>query len=180
MQAIHINASRSFSLAELPVPSLTEPYDILVHVRGIALNPGETKIFQSAPAGTILGFDASGVVEAVGPQAEALGFKKGDAVFSAGAIGRAGSNAQYQLVDARLAGKKPESLSWEEAAALPLVGLTAWEMFEEKFRLKPFTDNSNEVLLIVNGAGGVGTLAIALAKAVRVYSPYNSGVLTVE
>lgn len=167
MQAIHVDAPKSFALTTLPVPSITEPYDLLVRVRAVALNPVDTKILKSAAVGRIMGYDAAGTVDAVGPQAEALGFKTGDDVIYAGSLGRAGSNAQFQLVDARIVAKKPQKLAWDEAAALPLVGLTAWEMFEDKFRLKPFSDNSQEVLVVVNGAGGVGTMALTLAKNVR-------------
>jgi zinc-binding alcohol dehydrogenase family protein len=166
MQAIQLaekGAPNKFELATVPIPTIASPYDILVKIKGVALNPIDTKLAHGAPKGRILGFDASGIVEEAGDQAL---FKKGDAVLYAGNIGRAGSNAQYQLVDSRIVGRKPESLDWDEAAALPLVGLTAWEMYTEKFKLQPFSDNSEEVLVIVNGAGGAGSMAINLAKQV--------------
>jgi D-arabinose 1-dehydrogenase-like Zn-dependent alcohol dehydrogenase len=166
-QLIHVGAEGGatsvLTLTTAPIPTVTEPFDVLVKIKGVALNPVDTKVRSGAKVGRVLGYDASGIVEAAGPSAL---FKKGDEVFYAGAIGRAGSNAQYQLVDSRIIAKKPTTLAWDEAAALPLVGLTAWEMYEDKFGLKPYTDNSNEVLVIINGAGGVGTMAIALASKV--------------
>jgi NADPH:quinone reductase len=171
MQAIHVaDPSAGVSGLELtsqPIPSISSPYDVLVKVNAAALNPIDTKKRQSFGGenakGTILGYDGAGVVVDVGSQTK---FSKGDAVLYAGDVTRPGSNAQYQIVDSRIVAKKPEGLAWDEAAALPLVGLTAWEMFQDKFGLKP-VDNSKEVLLVVNGAGGVGSMAIQLAKKVR-------------
>jgi len=114
--------------------------------------------------GKILGYDAAGIVEAAG--ASAL-FKPGDEVFYAGVVTRAGSNSQLQLVDSRIVARKPRNLAWDEAASIPLVGLTAWEMLEEKFHLIPGGANKDKTLLIVNAAGGVGTIALFLAAKVR-------------
>jgi len=166
MQAIHVaekDAPNVFELATVPIPKIASPYDILVKIKAVGLNPIDTKLRHRGVKGQILGFDASGIVEEAGDQAL---FKKGDAVLYAGNIGRAGSNSQYQLVDSRIVGKKPEGLAWDEAAALPLVSLTVWEMYEEKFKIKPFSDNSGEVLVVVNAAGGAGSMAINLAKQV--------------
>jgi NADPH:quinone reductase len=179
IQAIHVNKSghpSGLELTEIPIPTISSPHDILVKIKGVALNPVDTKVRGGAATGRILGYDASGIVEAAGDQAI---FKKGDSVIYAGAIGRPGSNQQYQLVDSRIAAKKPESLAWDDAAALPLVSITAWEMFEDKFRLKPFTDNSKEILLIVNGAGGVGSIAIELAKKVTYAGFVDFGALLI-
>ena len=117
----------------------------------------------------VLGFDASGVVVAAG--ADAL-FRTGDEVIFAGVLGRSGSNAQYAAVDSRIAGRKPRTWSDSEAAALPLVGLTAWEMLACHFNLAPFSrPRKEETLVVVNGAGGVGTMATQLARYVRTRTP---------
>ena len=130
--------------------------DLLVRVEAVALNPVDTKVRKSRP-GKILGWDASGKVEAVGSGVR--GFAVGDEVYYAGDIGRAGSNAQYQLVDERIVGRKPRSLSHLEAAALPLTALTAWEGLYEQLRVR-----EGASLLVINSAGGVGSLAVQLAK----------------
>jgi len=153
------------SLASIPIPSLETPYDILVRIRGISVNPVDTKVRKSnTQPNRVLGFDASGTVEQAGEKAL---FKKGDEVMYAGAIARSGTNAQYSVVDSRITGRKPKGWNWEDAAGLPLVGLTAWEMFEGHFNLKPFQKPEKEqTLLIINGAGGVGSMATQLASKV--------------
>jgi NADPH2:quinone reductase len=155
-------------LIELPIPTLSDPHDIIVKVRAVALNPGDTKMRAMSKAGTVMGMDGAGVVVEAGVASR---FAKGDEVLWSfpGEMTRHGSNAEYELVDSRLVGRKPANLPWDEAAAIPLVGLTAWEMFEDKFRLHPDTKNNKEVLLVVNGAGGVGAIAIQLAKKVRYF-----------
>jgi NADPH:quinone reductase len=172
MQAIHVPKAGPASVLELttvPVPSLTSEFDILIRVRAVALNPID-EIVRADPAqarpGTILGYDASGTVEQAGAQAK---FKVGDEVLYAGSVARPGANAQFHVVDSRISGRKPASIGWVDAAALPLVHLTAWEMFEDKFGLKPDGSHRDEVLLIINGAGGVGTAAIQLAKKVSLH-----------
>ena len=135
--------------------------DLLVRVEAVSVNPVDTKV--RAPKATVepqprvLGWDAAGVVAAVGP--DVTGFKVGDEVYYAGDITRPGSNAQFQLVDERIVGRKPRSLSFAEAAALPLTTLTAWETLFERLQVKP-----GGSLLIIGGAGGVGSIAIQLAK----------------
>jgi len=147
---------------DIPVP---EPrhHDLLVEVRAVSVNPVDTKVRRNdEPLGErrILGFDAAGVVRAVG--SEVTNFGVGDEVFYAGVINRPGSNAEFQLVDDRIVGRKPKSLSFAQAAALPLTALTAWEMLFERFRIaRDQTAVGN--LLIVGGAGGVGSIAIQLA-----------------
>jgi NADPH2:quinone reductase len=169
MKAIHIvdptAGAIGLELTDIPIPSLSTPYDILVKVMGGSLNPGELQYRAMSPKGTILGFDGAGLVVEAGPEAM---FSKGDAVLYCGDCQRQGSNAQHHVVDSRLAGRKPEALGWSDAASLPLVGITAWEMFEDRFRLKP-GDNQKEILLVVNGAGGVGSVAIQLAKTVGLF-----------
>jgi NADPH:quinone reductase len=110
----------------------------------------------------ILGWDASGVVESVGDKVTL--FKAGDAVYYAGSIARPGSNAELQLVDSRIVGFKPASLDHAGAAAIPLTALTAWESLFDRLRIARDGSAAGKTLLIVNGAGGVGSLAIQLAK----------------
>jgi NADPH2:quinone reductase len=168
MQAIHFPSTGGASVLELttvPIPTLSSPYDILVKIRGCALNPVDTKIREGAfEAPPILGFDGAGIVEAAGDQAL---FKKGESVMFAGIMGRAGTNAQYCAMDSRIAAKKPDGLDWAQAAALPLVGLTAWEVLEGHFGLRPGKGSEREeTIVIVNGAGGVGSMATQLARKV--------------
>ncbi|WP_232374907.1 zinc-binding alcohol dehydrogenase family protein [Mycolicibacterium mengxianglii] len=147
---------------EIAVPEL-RPHDILVRVEAVSVNPVDVKQRRSLPPSTIptvLGFDASGVVEAVGP--EVSDYVVGDEVWYAGDISRQGSNAQWQAVDERIVGRKPKTLSHQEAAALPLTTITAWETLFERFRL---TRDSTGDLLVLGAAGGVGSIMIQLAKA---------------
>ncbi|MCK8787733.1 zinc-binding alcohol dehydrogenase family protein [Roseomonas sp. NAR14] len=150
---------------ELPVPEL-RPRDLLVRVQAISVNPADVKLRASAapPEGTarILGYDAVGIVEAVG--AEATLFRPGDAVFYAGSIDRPGTYAELHAVDERIVGHKPASLGIAEAAALPLTAITAWELLFDRLGV-PYGEKTSEgALLIVNGAGGVGSILIQLAR----------------
>ena len=110
----------------------------------------------------MLGWDVAGTVVAVGPEARA--FKPGDAVFYAGAITRPGANAEFHLVDERIVGRKPAKLDWIEAAALPLTAITAWEMLFDRLAIRKPVPGAPNLLLIVGGAGGVGSMAIQLAR----------------
>ncbi len=127
------------------------------------MNPVDTKIrLGVSPEGNtakILGWDASGTVEAVGDEVEL--FKPGQKVWYAGALDRSGSNAEYHLVDERIVGEMPSSLSFAEAAAMPLTSITAWEMLFHRFG---FSKESQGTLLIIGAAGGVGSIMIQLAK----------------
>jgi zinc-binding alcohol dehydrogenase family protein len=116
------------------------------------------------PAGEVkvLGWDAAGVVEAAG--AEVTLFKPGDAVFYAGSIARPGTNAEFQLVDERIVGRKPKSLSFAQAAALPLTSITAWELLFDRFGVAPGKTPDGRALLVIGGAGGVGSIMIQLAR----------------
>jgi NADPH:quinone reductase len=148
----------------VPVPG---PKDLLVRVMAVAVNPVDTKIRASLGAGAhdpprILGWDAAGVVEGAG--CEVSGFSTGDQVFYSGDLGRAGCNADYQAVDFRLVAHKPSSWSFEEAAAVPLVGLTAWELLFERMGVDIGGGDAGKPLLIINGAGGVGSALIPLAR----------------
>ncbi len=144
--------------------------DLLVRVEAVSINPVDTKLRRNAaPADgalRVLGFDAAGVVEAVGPDATL--FRPGDAVFYAGSIDRPGTNAEFHLVDERIVGARPASLSVAEAAALPLTAITAWEMLFHRLALpRDASDRKGgegRSLLIVGGAGGVGSIAIQLAR----------------
>jgi zinc-binding alcohol dehydrogenase family protein len=147
---------------ELDVP-LPRHHDLLVEVRAVSVNPVDTKLRQTDDPlnePRVLGFDAAGVVKAIGP--EVLNFAIGDEVFYCGAPNRPGSNAEFQLVDDRIVGHKPKTLSFAEAASLPLTALTAWEMLFERFRI-PRDQPAEGTLLIVGGAGGVGSIATQLA-----------------
>lgn len=128
----------------------------------MSVNPVDVKLRAGVqPDGglRILGFDASGIVVGVG--AEVTRFAVGDEVYYAGAIDRAGSNAQLQVVDERIVGRKPATLSHAEAAALPLTAITAWEALFDKLRIPADADGT---LLMVGGAGGVGSIAIQLIR----------------
>jgi len=150
---------------ELPNPE-PRAHDLLVRVEAVSVNPVDTK--QRAPKPgveahpKVLGYDAAGVVEAVG--ADVTLFKPGDAVWYAGDITRPGSNAQYQLVDERIVGHKPKTLDFARAAALPLTTITAWELLFDRMRLDLDGADAGKSLLIIAGAGGVGSIAIQLAR----------------
>ena len=137
--------------------------DLLVEVKAVSVNPVDVKIRRfGEPLGVprILGFDAAGIVRGVGT--EVTNFGVGDEVYYAGVPNRPGTNSQFHLVDERIVGRKPKTLSFAEAAALPLTGLTAWEMLFERFKI-PRDQTVPGVLLIIGGAGGVGSIAIQLA-----------------
>jgi zinc-binding alcohol dehydrogenase family protein len=149
--------------APVPVPG---PHDLLVRVAAISVNPVDTKVrVRTAPeAGQpkILGWDASGVVEAVG--SEVTIFKTGDAVYYAGAIDRPGANSELHLVDERIVGHKPASLSFAQAAAVPLTAITAWELLFDRLAVPFGHKRQSGTLLVINGAGGVGSILIQLAR----------------
>lgn len=149
---------------ELPMPS-PGPHDLLVKVAAIAVNPVDTKIRRNrAPQNgqaEVLGWDAVGIVEAVGAEVEA--FKPGDRVFYAGALNRPGCNAEYHLVDERIVGRAPQSLSDAEAAALPLTSITAWELLFDRLGVLE-GGGAGQTLLVMGGAGGVGSILVQLAR----------------
>jgi zinc-binding alcohol dehydrogenase family protein len=139
--------------------------DLLVKVEAISVNPVDTKVRRGGdPADglRVLGYDAAGTVAAVG--AEASLFKPGDAVFYAGARERPGANAEFHLVDERIVGRKPSSLSFAEAAAIPLTAITAWELLFDRIGVKRGEGADRRSLLVVGGAGGVGSMAIQIAR----------------
>jgi NADPH2:quinone reductase len=149
-----------------PIPDANE---LLVKINAISVNPVDFKIRQNSavdsPLDTpkIIGWDAVGVVEAIGDNVSL--FKVGEEVYYAGDITKQGSNAEYQVIDERIVGRKPKSLNDEEAAVMPLTGLTAWEILFDRIRISPEKDKGKTVL-IIGGAGGVGSIAIQLAKKV--------------
>lgn len=161
-----ITAPESLVDLELPAPT-PGPRDLLVRVKAVSVNPVDYKIRSGSPpregeSARVLGWDAAGVVEAVGAQVSL--FKVGDEVYYAGDLTRQGSNAELQAVDERIVGHKPRSLDWAQAAALPLTSLTAWELLFERLRVPYGVKTQKGSLLVVNGAGGVGSILIQLAR----------------
>jgi NADPH2:quinone reductase len=140
--------------------------DLRVAVKAISANPVDTKVRKRAapPEGEhkILGFDAAGVVDAVGP--EVTLFRPGDEVFYAGSILRQGTTSEFHLVDERIVGRKPKTLSFAQAAALPLTSITAWELLFDRLGAIPGKSLDPRTLLITGGAGGVGSILIQLAR----------------
>ncbi len=141
--------------------------DLLVAVRAVSVNPVDTKVRspkdQVEETPRVLGWDASGVVEAVGPDVTL--FQPGDEVYYAGDITRPGSNSEFQLVDERIVGRKPATLSFAEAAALPLTTITAYEAFFDRLGVDRDGADAGQTLLIIGAGGGVGSIGIQLAKA---------------
>jgi NADPH2:quinone reductase len=163
--SLPITEQRSLFEFETSVPQPGE-HDLLVGVAAIAVNPVDVKTRMrrqgSEAAPVILGWDAAGTVEAVGRDCRL--FKPGDQVYYAGNINRPGTNAPFHLVDERIVGHKPKSLSFAEAAALPLTTITAWELLFDRIGVKRGEGADRRSLLIVGGAGGVGSIAIQLAR----------------
>lgn len=141
--------------------------DLLVKVRAVSVNPVDTKLRRGvAPEGDewrVLGFDAAGVVEGIGPDVSK--FTVGDEVFYAGSVTRPGTNCEYHLVDERIVGRKPVNLSNAEAAALPHTSITAWEMLFDRLDVNRPTSEGANIILVVGGAGGVGSITIQLLRA---------------
>ena len=159
------NHTKSLENDELPIPEPLE-HDLQVEIKAISVNPVDCKIFHNVNPGEgerkILGWDAAGIVSAVGDQV--TNFKVGDKVYYAGDLTRPGCNAQYQCVDERIVGVMPESLSFSEAAALPLTAITAWELLFDRLMLKQSVVTQDDVLLVTGAAGGVGSILVQLAK----------------
>jgi zinc-binding alcohol dehydrogenase family protein len=153
---------------DLPQPEFG-PRDLLVNVRAVSVNPVDTKVRGARHQGSasdntgkprILGWDAAGVV--VGKGVAITGFDVGDEVYYAGALDRPGSNAEYQAVDERLVGRKPKSIGFAEAAALPLTSITAWELLFDRLGIRE--GESGASLLVSGAAGGVGSILVQLAR----------------
>ncbi|WP_022953208.1 zinc-binding alcohol dehydrogenase family protein [Leucothrix mucor] len=170
-QSLPVTNVESLIDFEMPQPTATGR-DLLVKVKAIAVNPADWKVRLYMPPAEgetkVIGWDAVGEVIATGD--EVTNFKAGDIVYYAGDITRPGSNAEFQLVDERIVGNKPKSLSDAEAAALPLTAITAYEILFEHLQIakqSPDTKTkSDEVILVTGAAGGVGSILVQLAKAI--------------
>jgi zinc-binding alcohol dehydrogenase family protein len=160
---LRISDPRALEDLELPDPGAPQGRELLVRVHAVSVNPRDVKsrmaIAATPERPVVPGYDASGIVEAIGPDARL--FRPGDAVFYAGVLDRQGSNAELQLVDERIVGRKPASLGHAAAASLPLTALTAWEMLFDRLEIPRGADGA---LLIVGGAGGVPSIAIQLVR----------------
>jgi zinc-binding alcohol dehydrogenase family protein len=160
-----ITATDALVELELRTPK-PEPRDLRVAVKAISVNPADVKLRASSPPPKgeprILGYDAAGIVDAIG--ADVTLFRPGDEVFYAGAIDRSGTNAELHLVDERLVGAKPKTLSFAEAAALPLTSITGWELLFDRLGVPYGVKTQPGTLLIINGAGGVGSILTQIAR----------------
>jgi NADPH:quinone reductase len=154
---------------DIPRPR-PEDRDLLVEVRAVSVNPVDYKVASGggpgAPADTgaikVVGYDAAGVVVETGREAQL--FKPGDDVFYAGSVGRQGANMEFHLVDERIVGRKPRTLDFASAAALPLTSITAWEAMFDRLDVAKPVPGAARAILILGGAGGVGSIAIQLAR----------------
>ncbi|MDB5600619.1 MAG: Zn-dependent oxidoreductase [Xanthobacteraceae bacterium] len=164
-QSLPITETEALIDVDLPKPT-PQGRDLLVEVRAISVNPVDTKVRMrvqpAAGAVQVLGWDVAGVVAAAGP--EATLFKAGDEVFYAGAIDRPGCNSEFHLVDERIVGPKPASLDFAQAAALPLTSITAWEVLFDRLDVRRLVPSAANAIVIIGGAGGVGSMAIQLAR----------------
>jgi zinc-binding alcohol dehydrogenase family protein len=164
-KSLPIDAPQSLVDVHLPTPEL-QPRDLLVRIEAVSVNPADVKLRASvAPTGgtaRILGYDAAGIVEATGTDARL--FKPGDAVFYSGALDRQGTYAELQAVDERIVGPKPASLDAVHAAALPLTSVTAWELLFDRLGVPYVRKISDDAILIINGAGGVGSILTQIAR----------------
>jgi NADPH2:quinone reductase len=151
----------TFAEIELPKP-LAAGRDLLVKVEAVSVNPVDYKQRKQATTSRILGWDAAGTVEATGKDVTL--FKPGDAVYYAGDVTRPGCNSEFHLVDERIVGRKPKTLDFAQAAAMPLTSITAWEAFFDRMKVQ-----SGKRILIISGAGGVGSIGIQLAKIAGLY-----------
>jgi zinc-binding alcohol dehydrogenase family protein len=162
-KSLPIENELSLQDIELETPT-AHGHDILVEVKAVSVNPVDFKIRQAMPAAEgqykVIGWDATGVVKSVGENVSL--FKPGDKVWYAGDITRSGSNAQLQLVDERIVGHMPSSLSYGEAAALPLTSITAWELLFD--RLNVAKNDDSKSILVIGAAGGVGSIMVQLLK----------------
>ena len=146
----------NFADIELPTPSPTA-HDLLVKVSAVSVNPVDYKQRKQATGSRVLGWDAAGTVEKVGSAVKL--FKPGDEVYYAGDVTRPGCDSELHLVDERIVGRKPKTLDFAQAAAMPLTSITAWEAFHDRMRIQ-----GRKSMLIIGGAGGVGSIGIQLAK----------------
>ncbi|MGR9196306.1 zinc-binding alcohol dehydrogenase family protein [Rhizobium leguminosarum] len=161
-----ISAETSLIDVELPMPE-ARGHDLLVEIKAVSVNPVDVKVrAHSAPPADelkVLGWDAAGIVKAIG--ADVTLFSPGDEVFYSGVISRPGSNAEFHLVDERIVGTKPKSLDFAAAAALPLTSITAYEALFDRLKVQDAVSGAGRSILIIGGAGGVGSIAIQIARA---------------
>ena len=171
MRAVGFNQNQPISSEtalidlDLPMPE-AKGRDLLVEIKAVSVNPVDTKTRKNAAVEPgqykVLGYDAAGVVKAVGPDVKL--FKPGDEVYYAGAVNRQGTNAEFHLVDERITGFKPKTLSFEEAAALPLTAITAYETLFHRMKVQDKVAGAWNAVLLIGGAGGVGSIAIQLLR----------------
>ncbi len=161
MKAIAYSDNKKLQAIEVPVPS-PQAHELLVEIKAVAVNPVDIKVRQRVTPEPgqykTLGWDATGIVREAGERVTL--FKPGDEVWYAGSIARDGCFSEFHLVDERITGLKPKSLSYAESAALPLTGITAWELLFDRLHVQPETSGT---LLIIGAAGGVGSLLTQLA-----------------
>ena len=164
-QSLPVSNPDSLQNIELPEPVAGER-DLLVEVKAISVNPVDTKIRQNVSPengdAKVLGWDVAGVVKAVG--SDVTLFQPGDKVYYAGSLIRPGANSELHVVDERIVGHMPKSLSFAHAAALPLTAITAWELLFERLQIVQGKGESGQSLLIVGAAGGVGSILTQLAR----------------
>ncbi|MBB3453982.1 NADPH2:quinone reductase [Rhizobium sp. BK313] len=160
-----ISAETSLVDIDLPTPE-AKGHDLLVEIKAVSVNPVDVKVRANAAPTEgeykVLGWDAAGIVKAIG--SDVTMFKPGDEVFYAGAINRGGSNAEFHLVDERIVGLKPKSLDFAAAAALPLTSITAYEALFDRIKVQDPVPGAANAILIIGGAGGVGSIAIQIAR----------------
>jgi len=163
MKAVAHTSREISSLVDVEMPKpKAEGHDLLVKVEAVSVNPVDTKRRGAEGSPSVLGWDAAGVVEAVGSSVSL--FKAGDPVYYAGDVTRPGSNSEYHLVDERIVGRKPGKLDFAQAAAIPLTAITAWESFFDRMHIDVKGAQRGATMLIIGGAGGVGSIGIQLAK----------------
>jgi zinc-binding alcohol dehydrogenase family protein len=164
-QSLPINHPESLLDVQLPDPTPTG-HDLLVEARAVSINPVDTKIRSNVSPENgeikVLGWDAAGIVRAAGEKVTL--FKPGDRIMYAGSLLRPGTNSELHLVDERIVGRAPNGFDFEEAAALPLTAITAWEMLFDRLQIPRFTPMSPGTLMIVGAAGGVGSIMLQLAR----------------
>ncbi|SFS08682.1 zinc-binding alcohol dehydrogenase family protein [Dyella sp. OK004] len=163
-RSLPITDAESLLDVTLPEP-VAQGRDLLVRVEAVSVNPVDTKIrarVDPQGADKVLGWDAAGTVVAVG--ADVSLFKPGDQVYYAGALDRSGSNVELQLVDERIVGRKPSTLDFFQAAAMPLTTITAWELLFDRFGIARGNAAQSGTVLITGAAGGVGSMAVQLAR----------------
>ena len=153
---------------EIPKPSSPKGHDLLVQIDAVSCNPVDTKWrkAKAPPEGSeygVLGYDAVGTVEAIGPDCTL--FQVGDRVYYAGDITRPGTNSEYHLVDERIVGHAPKSLTNAKAAALPLTAITAYEMLFDRLRVQQPTADGGNLILVIGAAGGVGSITLQLLRS---------------